>query len=357
MIYGTNPTRCGLRRAMTLVELVVSLTIVSVLMGATGSIIVLAARAIPDGQSPTDKQVSLGVALDRMTEELGYATGVTALTSWTVEFTTADRTGDGLDETIRYEWSGTAGDPLTRSVNGAPPVTVAENVLSFALSWNAEESAETLTSEQTQSDVLLSRFAGTGTVDGPISQAFWIAQHVRPVLPEGTVRWRITRVLLRMRADGALQGELLAQVRPVAADDGPAPSVREERAVSELSLPLVYAWHEVPFARPHEFSPDESVYLVLQHVSDTSSGDVSYVQTGSTLAGSSVAVSTDGGGTWNVYAGGALSHEIYGEAVVRSNSTVTRSFLTAFTVNLRAETDTSASLQSAVSLPNKPEVP
>lgn len=52
-------------------------------------------------------------------------------TTTAVTFTVPDRNGDNNPETIRYAWSGNAGDPLTRQYNSGAVVTVAENVHTF----------------------------------------------------------------------------------------------------------------------------------------------------------------------------------------------------------------------------------
>jgi hypothetical protein len=47
----------------------------------------------------------------------------------------ADRNNDAVDETIRYEWSGTPGASLTRKYNVAAAVTVLSDVNEFGLSY------------------------------------------------------------------------------------------------------------------------------------------------------------------------------------------------------------------------------
>ena len=56
-------------------------------------------------------------------------------------FTVADRTGDSAADTIRYAWSGVAGDPLTRQINAGTAVTVAANVQSLQLSYDSRSAS------------------------------------------------------------------------------------------------------------------------------------------------------------------------------------------------------------------------
>ena len=64
--------------------------------------------------------------------ELNYALSFTERPVNVVEFTVADRDGDESPEFIRYAWSGTPGDPLTRQYNGG---TIAELVRDVHLLW------------------------------------------------------------------------------------------------------------------------------------------------------------------------------------------------------------------------------
>jgi hypothetical protein len=57
--------------------------------------------------------------------------------------TVPDRTGDSVDETIRYSWSGTAGDPLVYQFNGGTSLSLASNVQQFNVSALARSIAAT----------------------------------------------------------------------------------------------------------------------------------------------------------------------------------------------------------------------
>ena len=125
------------RRAFTLAELTASMGIMVILMGAMTSTILVASRAIPDVEDPKVKRLAAMDVVDQMAGELFYATSITEETETAVTFTVADR-GHGAagPETIRYGWSGTPGDPLTRQYNGGTVVTVCEDVQLFRLSYD-----------------------------------------------------------------------------------------------------------------------------------------------------------------------------------------------------------------------------
>ena len=136
--YGINHPRDMLMRSahgFTLIELLVSLSIMSALMGAMVLSISLAVRSIDDGSSPTGRISAASDALEEITTELGLALSFEERTAYAVSFTVPDRNEDGLRETIRYAWSGVAGDPVTREYNGGPSAAIAENVHHFDLSY------------------------------------------------------------------------------------------------------------------------------------------------------------------------------------------------------------------------------
>lgn len=105
--------RCG----FTLIELVLSLSLVGVVLVALGSILSLSMRAMPQSSDAASHIRNAAFPVNVMTEELGSAIEFLAITSREVRFRVNDRTGDGLPETITYSWSGTPGDPVLRRVN------------------------------------------------------------------------------------------------------------------------------------------------------------------------------------------------------------------------------------------------
>lgn len=121
-----------------MVEMVVTLVIMAILVSAMGSAVVLASRALPN---ESDLSVQLGRAMevcDRMEVDLAEATSVTETGDSSVAFVVPGR-GEDADgpESIRYAWSGTAGDPVTLELNGDAPAVVCENVhaLSFKYAY------------------------------------------------------------------------------------------------------------------------------------------------------------------------------------------------------------------------------
>ena len=102
------PTRSG----HTLMELVVAITISGVLMVGLTSTLYVASRAV-NLSGPPRAALDASGAESNVLGELQYAVSFTERSNHAVEFTIADRNCDDADETIRYAWSGAAGDLIS----------------------------------------------------------------------------------------------------------------------------------------------------------------------------------------------------------------------------------------------------
>jgi type II secretory pathway pseudopilin PulG len=123
------------RSGHTLVELVIAVAVSGILVAGLTSTLYVASRAV-NVSGPTRDVLTASAAAADVLGELQYAITFTERSENAVEFTVADRNGDLATETIRYAWSGIAGDPLTRRYNGGTTVTVAEDVHDFFLEYH-----------------------------------------------------------------------------------------------------------------------------------------------------------------------------------------------------------------------------
>jgi len=120
------------RGGFTLIEAVVSAMTLAALMIGMASVMLLASRSL---RSAAGDVAEAGDATADIVADLNLAQSLTEQTVTAVTMVVPDRDGDGLPETIRYAWSGTAGDPLTREYNGGDATTVVENVHEFDLEY------------------------------------------------------------------------------------------------------------------------------------------------------------------------------------------------------------------------------
>src|SRR5689334_2025015 len=117
------------RRGFSLMELVLTTAVISIVIVALGSAIVLTSRAMPSSAaSGGEAEYKRATALEQMCAELRCATAFSEVTPTAVTFSVPDRDKDGKAEDIRYAWSGTPGGALTRQYNGGTTVSVADDL-------------------------------------------------------------------------------------------------------------------------------------------------------------------------------------------------------------------------------------
>ncbi len=134
--HATEANRLARRRAFTLAELMVSMSIMAVLMSAMGSAVLIATHALPDGKSALEAGAQAADVVNGIVEDLVYALQIKTPSSTGVTFTVADRGHGSVGlEAIRLNWSGTPGDPLVRQYNGGANVNLCDNVQSFSLTF------------------------------------------------------------------------------------------------------------------------------------------------------------------------------------------------------------------------------
>jgi type II secretory pathway pseudopilin PulG len=126
----------SIRRAFTLVELVASMAGASILVAGMASTMFVALRASDPTNTPAAGMLTALTCMSDMSAELQYAQAVTESTANAITATVPDRSDPGAaPETIRYAWSGVAGQPLTRRYNNGTVVNVVPSVQSFTVEY------------------------------------------------------------------------------------------------------------------------------------------------------------------------------------------------------------------------------
>jgi hypothetical protein len=129
------PHVCRRRSGYTTLEMVVALPSLALLLVGSSAAIGIVCRTSESGAA-NDVLVRGPAALEMMSAELECAIALAGRSATMISVVTPDRTGDAANDTITYSWSGTAGAPLTRQVNGGAAESLVRNVQSFALTHN-----------------------------------------------------------------------------------------------------------------------------------------------------------------------------------------------------------------------------
>ena len=183
--FGRNSAR---QRGLTLVELLVSIAVTAILMLAIGSTMLIATHALPDAGGPADATIVASEIAEQLVTELQYAVSIISRSEKMIEFTVADRDSNEVPETIRYEWSGIAGAPLTRQYNGGSVVEVLDSVQNFNFLYDLETISEEIpTANESAETLLRSYWSFHDLANYSIKDSQWYGQYFFPSLPADTI--------------------------------------------------------------------------------------------------------------------------------------------------------------------------
>ncbi len=300
--------------AFTLVELVVSLSITSILLVTIASSVVIASHAIPDGTEKSSVVIVSSRGLDQLVEELRYALAIREQTATSLEFTVADRNGDILQEVIRYAWTGVAGDPLTRQYNGGALIPVVENVQDFTLGY------QTITYQKrdppVESEELGIAGHGTGVVGVQygIDESNTIGQFFMPSnLDPEAISWKVTRVFVEAKRRET-NGETRLQFWVPTPDNLPGPTMYEQLILREADMQSSFFWEEYFLTNVGGIPADQGLCLVFEWVKADSSGTGSFsMYVGyDGDSGTGLLLSNNGGASWTNSGTNALYYAVFG---------------------------------------------
>ncbi len=334
------------RRGFSLLELVTSLTIISVLLVAMGSAIVIAARGLPDPTSPLAEKVDAAEVVRQFAGEVAYATAILKMSPTELEFI-VDRNGTPI--TISYSWSGTPGDPLVRRYDAGTLVNVIDSVRQFNLDYELRSEAIVVLTESAEIE-LAKHPTAVSSSPFQIQNNKWIGQYFQPTLPADTVSWRVTRVVFRARDHGPTDGQTLVQFR--LADEItqlPTDTILEQTTMFEADLTGSFTWREFSFSNVAGLSPTDHICLVLEWVKSKNSAVIEY---DTAPSGRLTTKTADAG--WILDTGDSMLYYLYG--------TVTQPGLGSFPVrlvriSLDAGTLEAIPLYTATTLLNEPVAP
>jgi prepilin-type N-terminal cleavage/methylation domain-containing protein len=359
MILRNQPTAIRPRQhGFTLLEMVIGTAIMSVLMMALGSVMLIAGRALPQAQSVTGTLTAAAGVADQMVSELRYATAINQRSATMIEFTVADRNNDGLPETIRDEWSGTSGAALTRQYNGGTAVEVLPDVREFSLSYDTETISEEIPQGNESVETLLVGYTASADYhDYTIKETYWCAEYFLPTLPADAVSWKVTRVKFYAQLAGGLGGQTRVQLQLPTSGGLPSGVVRGEQILYESILPLLYLENELHYTTVSGLSPQQGLCLVFRWAADAESCKLLGREKNVTATNLGLSRSTSQGLTWSALAGESLLFSVYGTVTTAGTPHIQNTYyLNAVQIQLRSGSDSRSFVQTAVRTLNRPEV-
>ena len=360
------------RRAFSLVELTVSMAVMTVLMGGLASAIVIASRAIPDDQSPISATLEGSDIAEQIAGELFCAQSFSQRTATAVTFTVADRTGDSVAETIRYAWTGAPGDPLTRQYNGGTIINLVDSTEELVLTYKTRTVSTTTTTTTTgqSSEIDLASFdswSGVFPTDDAPSSSRWRAEYCQISAPGGVTSMNITRVQLMMR-ENIINPAATVSVgihRPASPGDPEPQATPLGTPAVRLtsSLGTSYVWTDFTFSDVVVDPTDPELVIVLKGTALGTANVRSYYWKFAPADTTNLIWTTDSGASWDPRASAQDDYDmpfhIYGtyETETTQDVTTDQYFLHSVGIRLRAGPDTSTRVETSVPVLNEPEVP
>ena len=348
------------QKGLTLVELVESVAITTVIMLAIGSSMLIATRALPDADVPANAAITASEAAEQIATELQYAVSINPdkIGATMIEFTVADRNGNDIPERIRYQWSGTPGASLTRQYNDGSVVNILDKVRQFNLSYDLETiSNETRPGNESGETLLIGYSSLENLQDHPIKDAEWYGQYFRPVLPSGTVSWKVTRVRFFAKSAGPPNGLSKVQLQLPTAGKLPSGVVLEEKTLFESTLFVIYWQQQLTFSNVSNLSPEQGLCLVIRWVSDFEACKIWGRSSGVSTPNSYLVKSTNRGATWSAFTNQSLLFSVYGTVTTAGQPQVQQiRYLKGVEIKLRTGADAQSTVQTRARILNQPEV-
>lgn len=339
-------------RGLTLVELVISMTLMTLLTTGIVSAVVLASRAMPPDGAASQTGDAATAAAD-LAAELACAISFTERTATAVTFAVPDRTGDGSPDIVRYSWAG-AGSPLVRVFNGASTANVLNRVNDFSLDFESETVTQPGRTSLVESDetILAYHYMGTGQSRTQTIEADkWAGEYFEPALPDNAVSWSITSVTLVVKSYMSATGGTWVQIRRANASALPTSHVLAQVLMPESSLSSSMSPYQVSFDGLDSLLPGDRVCLVLQFESGTASCEVQLEQQGSNESTGCLVNTNNAGHAWFPTPSRDMVYHIRGR--YKSNEPI--QVLRRVRISLRPTAEETSRIETAAAMLNEPE--
>jgi hypothetical protein len=341
-------------------ELVAASVASAFLLAGMGSVMYIARQVAYTPHDATRRSQAANI-VGQICDELRYASVVIQQTSRILEFVVADRNSDGAAEKIRYEWSGTLGHPLRKTVNGGTAVDVLPSVNSFNVVFQQKSSTTTVTTKTESAETLL---LANGAVQTGSGRDIDVSNHMSQVLlpmsfpsvPANAISWNATKVEFHGRQNGAATETLAVQIRSSSDfSEGPTSHILGQASIAESSLSPADGWNTITFPNPVRDLIFHRYYQ-LAFVQVSGSGKAARV-TINESAPTGITDSTDAGATWQYMPTRQMYGRVYGTYTTPGSSyDVMRNYVSSVRIALQTGSQSAARIDASAPLPNLPEL-
>lgn len=298
------------RPAFTLIETVLTLSVVAVIMLSLTSLMMYMGRAIPAGDDPDALAAKAVAEAELAAAEFGEATLVTGADPTTISFEIPDNTGDSIAESVYVKYN--AGDrTLLKSINGGPYVVIMRDVVDFAPRFLVDERSVATAGADVQDPTtyLVCAYTGPGAMSNEVTSSKKVALLITPSLPSDATQWKMTRLRIKL-AKRSLAGLSLAfALHPYtegANPDASAALTSATRSLVELVSINTQTWTYVDFPAATWRSAGDPLWCIISTSALTVAdvpydNNVAHTTKSASMAASAWSVNNDGGCLFEAY--------------------------------------------------------
>lgn len=246
--------------AFTLLELLVSLSITSVLMvGLAGALTVGLRNSRPTQTFMADAE-AIQLA-DRFLTDVACSKSFEKASPHEIQFTVSGRTDESVDDRIRYEWTGAPNFEVRRALNDEPFQSIADKVTLFELDYLTRPPVSVDSPIWESPEMLLMEhdLSPSGSLNSySTSMTRFCAQWFKPILHPDAISWKVTRVEVVMRKSAAITSSLfkVGICDAVSANNWPERNALTESTMAAQSLPDDFDWVNVDLPDFSGLSPE-----------------------------------------------------------------------------------------------------
>jgi type II secretory pathway pseudopilin PulG len=321
--------------AFTLIEMVLSMGILSLVLGAAMAVVTLAARSAPDPRDSFAEQIAMQSVADQIALDAGDASEVELVGKHEVRLVCDDMTGDDAPDTIVYAWTGVVGDPLVRSFNGVSRVVIEEiQGLAFTaqgvlLSTQGASQAATRTNQSVAGVPLVGSGGASYTV-----RSNALGQRFKARVPSDATSWTLTGVALWLERDGLSDSQGAVQIW--SDDNGEPGSMLAQRTFLEGSLSGTPTKETFALSLAG-LDPDAAYWIVVRATLLNSPCGV--LEAGESVASDHECLArwSSSSSKWTTSAESSLVYEVRGDVSMTQPASTVESRATALFVNLSTE--------------------
>lgn len=293
----------------TLLEMLLSVTLLSVIAASIGSAMMFAASATPDADETTATLKDDSRVISRIAEDIALARYVIERSDHAITIVVSDRTGDGNPDRLRYAWDGSTGDALTYQLNDGDAVALLDAVAEFSMTYtDVAVSGSLPIAHYLGAESVIDGLTNTdSTSEREIEWGSWYGQVVRPGLESGAYGFYPTKLSLYASGKSPYTGETLVTLKD-RSGASPGTTTYASQTIYESTLDWQNLWRDIDFSGASFVTSGENLGLYLSHVT----GNNVVLNILETSNGNGKIQSSDRGVSWELDGGKTLLYQLHG---------------------------------------------